>query len=600
MKKLWSIITILIVAFFFTSCNDDFLDRFPETEIGKENFFNTEDDLNLYVNNLYNFTNGDMYTADGYNTSDNMSNTGNTELKTMMITSPSSNTIQGGWSWGRLRDINFFLENFDKADIPDENKAHFEGIARYFRAKFYMDKVKRYSDVPWYETVIETGDEDALFKSRDPRTMVVNNIFADFQFAADNVFENQPTGAIHQMFVKAEMARAALHEGTFRKYHPELGLESSANTYLQMARDLAKEIMDSGKYALWNTGTPDQDYYNLFVSGDLTSNPEVIFVNISQDQLKNSGNSIIIFGNFETSPSRDLLQSYLMKDGSYYTNQAGYETKQFVEEFVDRDPRLTQTYAFPGWELVRTGAYAQGEGVYVQQLNKNFSGYHQIKGYVNSKDETVINDVDYPVLRYAEVLLIFAEAQAELGQLSQADLDVSINLLRDRVGMPHLTMDVAMDPVQAARYPNVSSAVLLEIRRERRVELAMEGYRHDDLMRWAAGKLLESEPEGQYFPSLGKYDLTGDGVEDIILIDVSETIPAGPDKELNSLGIPLIYYRASQQGGDGGVYLENGTSGTVQTLIDRGTFVDPMYYYRPVPATQVTINPNLTQIFGWN
>lgn len=598
MKNQWFLLTLTILL--FTACNDDFLDRFPETEIGKENFFNTEDDLNLYINNLYSFPGGGMYTADGYATSDNMANTGNTELKTMMITNPDATTVQSGWSWSRLRDINFFLENFSKADIPEENKAHFEGIARYFRATFYMDKVKRYSDVPWYSEVIETGDEDALFKARDPRTMVVDNIFEDFQFAVDHVFENQPSGAVHKLLVMGEMARAALHEGTFRKYHPELGLESSANQYLEVARDLAKQIMDSGKYSLHSTGNPASDYYDLFVAADLTGNPEVLFSNISQDQLKNSGNSEIIFGNYETSPSRDLLQAYLMKDGSYYTNQADYETKQFVEEFLDRDPRLNQTFAYPGWELIRTGTYAQGGGIYVQQLNKNFSGYHQIKGFVNSREQAIINEVDYPVLRYAEILLIFAEAKAELGELTQADLDASINLLRARVNMPALTMSVMVDPLQQARYPQVSNPVLLEIRRERRVEMALEGYRHDDLMRWAAGKLLESEPEGMYFPGLGKYDLTGDGVEDIILIDESETIPAGADKELNQLGVPLIYYRAGLPDSNGGVYLENGTSGTIQTINERGTFVEPKFYYRPIPATQVTINPNLTQIFGWN
>lgn len=599
MKKHLSLSCLIAVLFLFTSCNDEFLDRFPETQIGTENFFNTEDDLNLYINNLYSFPGGGMYTADGYSTTDNMSNTGNTELKTMMTTSPNASTIQGGWNWDRLRTINLFLENVDKADVPARTTAHFEGLARYFRATFYLGMVKRYSDVPWYDQVIETGDEDALFKDRDPRSFVVDRIFEDFQFAAENVFESQPAGAIHQLFVKAEMARAALYEGTFRKYHPELGLESSANDFLQLARDLSKEIMDSGNYSIYNTGNPGSDYYNLFVSGDLTSNPEIIFTNISQDELKNSGNSEIIFGNYETSPSRDLLQAYLMQNGSYYTDQPDYQTKQFVEEFENRDPRLSQTYAFPGWELIRTGTYAQGGGIYVQQLNKNFSGYHQIKGYVNSTSQTVVNDVDYPVFRYAEILLIYSEARAELNELTQADLDATVNLLRDRVGMPHLMMGVQIDPIQQARFPMVSSAELLEIRRERRIELALEGYRHDDLMRWAAGKLLETEPEGMYFPGLGKYDLTGDGVEDIILIAESETIPSGENKELNSLGVPLIYYRASLPDATGGVYLENGTSGTVQTINERGTFVEPKYYYRPIPANQVSVNPNLTQIMGW-
>ena len=600
MKKLLSLSSLIAGIFFLTSCNDDFLDRFPETEIGAENFFNTEDDLNLYINNLYSFPSGGMYMADGYSTTDNMANTGNTELKTMMVTNPNATTIQGGWNWGRLRTINLFLENFDRANVPDNTKAHFEGLARYFRATFYMNMVKRYSDVPWYDEVIETGDEDALFKTRDPRSFVVDRIFEDFQFAADHVFENQPAGAIHRWFVKAEMARAALYEGTFRKYHPELNLQSTADTYLQMARDVAREIMDSGEFSIYTTGNPDQDYYDLFVSSDLTTNPEMIFVNISQDQLKNSGNSDIIFGNYETSPGRDLLQAYLMTDGSFYTDQPDYQTRQFIEEFVDRDPRLSQTYAFPGWELLRVATYSQGGGIYVQQLNKNFSGYHQIKGFVNSAEQSVVNDVDYPVCRYAEILLIYAEARAELGELTQADLDETVNVLRDRVNMPPMTMGPAVDPLQQSRYPMVSSPELLEIRRERRIELALEGYRFDDLMRWAAGKLLEKEPDGMYFPGLGKYDLTGDGVDDIFLIAESETIPQGDEKELNALGVPLIYYRTSLPDGTGGVYLENGDSGTVQTVNERGTFIEPKFYYRPIPANQVLINPNLEQIMGWN
>jgi hypothetical protein len=111
--------------------------------------------------------------------------------------------------------------------------------------------------------------------------------------------------------------------------------------------------------------------------------------------------------------------------------------------------------------------------------------------------------------------------------------------------------------------------------------------------------LLENEPEGLYFPGLGKYDLTGDGIVDIILIDVSESIPEADDKEENELGVKLIYYRVGYQDSDASFYLSNGNSGTIATVKDRGSFVEPKYYYRPVPQTQVTLNPNLTQIFGW-
>lgn len=237
----------------------------------------------------------------------------------------------------------------------------------------------------------------------------------------------------------------------------------------------------------------------------------------------------------------------------------------------------------------------------MQKLNKNFTGYHQIKGFINETDQTIINGVDFPALRYAEVLLIYAEAKAELGSLTQADLDMTVNILRDRAGMPHMSMNPPIDPVQEARYPLVTSSMkaeILEIRRERRIEFALEGYRYDDLMRWAAGKLIEPEPIGIYFPSLGKHDLTGDGIEDIYLLPEDQSIPA--DKEVNELGKQLIYYRVGPQDSDANVYISGDNEGYILSVKERGTFVDPKYYYRPIPQTHVTVNPNLTQIFGWD
>lgn len=592
--------SMLVVSLLWlaSACNDDFMDRVPETSIGKENFFNTEEDLDLYVYGLYNFPGHGQLIED--RSTDNAATTGTTEIKNMMISNPSSATINGGWEWEGLRNINFFLENFSNADLSESRLAHYEGLGRFFRARFYVDKVKRYSDVPWYEQVISSNDDELLFKGRDSREMVVQNIMEDFTFAAENVDQSGEEGEVNQWVVKAYLARFALYEGTYRKYHPELGLEGTADEFIRIARDVAKDIMDNGGFSLHNTGNPMADYGALFTNTSLGGNPEVILVRAFEDQTLNSGWWEYMFGNYEVSPSRDLLQAYLMADGSYYTDQPDYETKLFVEEFENRDPRLYQTYAYPGWVLENVDTYSQGGGVYVQQLAKNFSGYHQIKGFVNDPDITVQNSVDYPVLRYAEQLLIYAEAKAELGELSQADLDMSVNLLRERAGMPALSMSPVVDPLQAARYPNINSpqeAVLLEIRRERRIEMALEGYRFDDLMRWGAGELLENEPEGIYFPGLGKYDLTGDDIPDIFLIEGSESIPE--EKEVNELGEQLIYYRAGTFGQDVGVYLENVTSGSIQTMADRGDFVAPKYYYRPIPQPDVALNPNLTQIFGW-
>ncbi len=603
MKKILLVFSLSLVIL-LSACNDSFMDRLPKTSIGTENFFKSEEDLKMFLYNFYSFPNVELFINDGYYTSDNAANTGSTELKNIMLSSnPSSSTITGGWDWSTLRNLNLFLENYKRADVSPELLAHYEGLARFFRARFYMDKVKRFSDVPWYDKVIGTSDQELLFKARDPRDMVVQKLFEELDFAGQNVKANQPVGAVNKWVVLTYKARFALYEGTFRKYHPELHLEASANTYLQIARDAAKEIMDNGGFHIYSTGNIHSDYQSLFDSQDLTGNPEIIFANINEDAVKNSGWWEYMFGNYEVSPSKDLLQSYLMTDGSFYTTQPDYNTKSFVEEFVDRDPRLNQTYAYPGFVLLRTGTYSQGGGVYKQQLQKNFTGYHQIKGFINEKAETVSNGVDVPVLRYAEVLLTYAEAKAELGELSQGDLDVTVNILRDRVGIPHLMMNPPVDPLQEARYPNVKSfskwKEILEIRRERRIEFALEGYRNDDLMRWDAGKLLEAEPRGLYFPGLGKYDITGDGVEDIVLLDLSESIPLADKKEVNSLGEKLIYYRVGPQDSDASLYLSGNNQGYIESEKDRGTFIDPKYYYRPIPQTDVNINPNLIQILGW-
>ncbi len=593
------IIGVALATISLSACKKDFLDRQPQTGIGSENFFNNEQDLKLYVSNLYDFPGVGIFNNDG--ATDNAATTGFAEMKTMMIGTPSPSTINDGWDWAQLRRVNYFLVNFKKAPLSSETLNHYEGIARFFRARFYVEKVKRYSDVPWYSEPINTNDDELLMKGRDPRAFIVDKIMEDFAFAAEHVKEASESGAVNRWIVKGYQANFALYEGTTRRYRKELELSNTAEKYLQLARDVSSEIMKSGKYSVYTTGKPAEDYSNLFIQADLKGNPEVMLAVYNESGLRNSGWNETVFGNYEVSPAKDLLQDYLMKDGSYYTSQAGYQTFSFVKEFENRDPRLSQTYAAPGFNLINTDTYSQGGGIYVQQLGKRFTGYHQVKSFINDKSNTVMESVDVPVLRYAEILLNYAEAKAELGELTQGDLDISINLLRSRVGMVHMPLTPMIDPVQLAKYPGLSSpqlSALLEIRRERRIELALEGYRFDDLMRWNAGNLLEKEQEGIYFSGLGKHDLTGDGVPDLILLSKSQSIPAV--KEKNSLGKDLLYYRVGLVGvEDAGVYLKSETGGTVQTSADNGTFIAPKYYYRPIPQGQVQLNPNLKQIFNW-
>jgi len=599
MKKYIYIIFIAAVGT-LAACKKGELDRFPQTSISPNLFFNSESDLSLYVNGLLSQPDRNTYLND--QSTDNVATTAAVEIKTIMTATTNAQNITTGWSisnWSRLRNINYFLENYGKAQVSATIKNHYAGLARYYRAEFYLDKIKRYSDVPWYSGTLEPSDEE-LKKPRDPRALVVDSIMADLDFAYKNVRETVPVGTPGKWAVATLYARAALYEGTFRKYHSEVNLSASANAFLETAARVAGEIIAAKKFSIYNTGKPTQDYATLFSSQDLTGNTEIILVNIF-DLTKSKGQNVnsTVFGDYEQAPAKDLIQTYLMKDGSRFTSQASYQQMGFVAEFANRDPRLSQTMVYPGWIRVPDAA------PYIQRLNKNFTGYHQLKGYVNSTDNNTLNGVDFPVYRYAEVLLTYAEALAELGTLTQAQLDQSLNLLRRRVALPDLNLTTANadpDPVLLQQYPDVKSniGVILEIRRERRVEYAFENMRFDDVMRWKVGKLLTKSPEGMYFSGLGKYDLTGDGVDDIILIDRTVTIPGEDQKEKNSLGVKLVYYRAGLVGSDATVYLKNGNAGgNIVTESVTRNFVEPKFYYRPIPQQQVTLNPSLKQIFGW-
>lgn len=596
MKKYTYIIFIAVLGL-FAGCKKGELDRFPQTSISPNLFFNTESDLSLYINGLLQQPDRGTYLND--QSTDNVATTAAVEVKNIMTGSANAQNITTGWSWTRLRNINYFLENYGKAQVTPVIKNHYAGLARYYRAEFYLDKMKRFSDVPWYSGTLEPTDED-LYKPRDPRTLIADSIMADLDFAYKNVRETVPVGTPGKWAVATLYARAALYEGTFRKYHNELNLSASANTFLETAARISGEIINAKKFNIYNTGKPDQDYATLFSSQDLTGISEVIMVNIF-DLAKGKSQNVnsTVFGDYEQAPARDLIQTYLMKDGSRFTSLPNYNQLGFVQEFQNRDPRLSQTMVYPGWIRVPDAT------PYIQRLNKNFTGYHQLKGYVNSTDNAILNGVDFPVYRYAEVLLTYAEALAELGTLTQAQLDQSVNLLRRRAGIPDLnlaTANATPDPVLQVQYPNVTAnlGVILEIRRERRVEFAFENMRFDDLMRWKVGKLLTKSPEGMYFAGLGKYDLSGDGVDDIILIDRTATIPGEDQKEKNSLGVKLIYYRSGTIGSDATVYLKNGNSGgNIVTENVTRNFEEPKFYYRPIPQQQVVLNPNLKQIFGW-
>jgi hypothetical protein len=579
------------------------MDRFPKTSVTEENFFLTVSDLEVYVNGFYG--NEGLYLRNNYENehfSDNVASVNSPSIEYTMLRGNYSKSVATGWDdWGTLRSVNFMLVNVGKATGNEDDIRHWTGVARYFRAVFYINKIRLYSDVPWYNKPLSPDDPD-IYKASDPRTLIADSIVADLEYASANIkpdLKNRTT--INKFVALTILSRFCLYEGTYRKYHEELNLSSSADIFLEKAANAALEIMNSSNPKFNVTGNGRKGFSDLFTSADLSANAEIILMG-EYTSGKGDGNSSyhMLYGDYAL--SRSLMETFLMADGSRFTDQPDYDSKPFKEVFVNRDPRFAETFVEPGFTKPLAGATP-----YV--ITIRHGGYEPIKYYPRDSENLGGNTwrqqwTDLPVLRFAEALLNFAEAKAELGSLEQSDLDISVNPIRRRVSMPDLNITTANanpDPALAAQYPNVNGAnkgVILEIRRERRVELALEGQRLDDINRWAAGKLLAEAPQGMYIPKLGAYDVNGDDVPDFAIL-------ASPDKTDPIDHLPpaqkerITKYYLSEEGD---FYLSKGDSGYIMFTSDKNaprSFVSPKYYYRPIPATQQTINPNLKQVFGW-
>ena len=590
MKK--TIIASLFVLFGVTAC--DFLNQIPQDKLSPESYFKTETDLQLFTNPLYN----NLLDKLAYEQQSDHC----IEINlTKELHGGTFRTVNNGvgWNWGNLRRINTFLAH--SSNCQDEAAvAHYNAVARFFRAFFYFEKVKAFGDVPWVE--VELGSEDEqLYAPRDSRELVMQKMIEDIDYAIENLPASVSTFRVNKWAALALKAEFCLYEGTYRKYHAgQVSLHplpenaTPYTTYLDLAAAAAKEVMDSGLYSL------APDYRELFAADDADAK-EYIFA-IKNDLSLQIYNNSTAYATMPTQGcpglTKKFVDSYLMKDGSRFTDKDGWATMQFKEQMADRDPRLAASTVTPGY--IRLGATT----VSAPDLGSSSTGYQLVKWVM---DETLpqVNRVDMsyndiPVYRIAEMYLIYAEALAENGKLTQGDLDISVNLLRDRVGMPHMNMAEAnANPdwylkSEEYGYRNVSGqneGVILEIRRERAIELFQEGFRWDDLMRWREGLCINQAMNGQYFPGLGEYDLSGDNKADIVLYEGK--------KPADKAGVA-----AFEVGVLTGVVLTEGTKGYVNPQpqdnpANEHKFDESRDYLYGIPTTERSLNPNLTQNPNW-
>lgn len=575
MKKIFKLLAVLSFASFsFVSCD---LTLMPEHETSPEKYFKTESDLMLWSNQFYKDI---LLSADYGSTTDVYLSNG-----ISAYVSGNRTPQTQSWSFTALRNINYMLERLDQCEDVGVAKKY-EAVGRFFRAYFYFKLVRTYGDVPYYDKVLGSTDPD-VYKGRDDRGYVMDRILEDYEFAIANLpgtWEAMNT-RVTKWAAMGYASRAALFEGTFRKYH---GM-ADADKYLAKAVEYSEAFIDQSPFSLYSSGnTP---YRDLFVSANAITQEVVLarHYDTAYSVFHSMGYSTE-FG--RSSVTRRFVNHYLMADGTRFTDKGDWQTKTYLEETAGRDPRLAQTVMCPGY--IQKGATAVTACGFTSH-----TGYQPIKFVPEaSKCISSSDDVDWALLRAAEVYLNFAEAKAELAALGkvtleQADLDKSINKIRKRAKMPDLKMQgLTACQYMESCYPNVEKgslkAVILEIRRERTIELALEQPdRSWDMFRWKEAKqcLQVVQPwHGVYIPGLGKYDTSGDGVADVEFIQEGTAVKLKVGSSVSE------------------VTLSAGTSGYIvaYSATSYGTdWNDARDYLWPIPASQRELNPNLKQNPGY-
>lgn len=569
---------LAVAAIALTSC-EDLLDRTPQDRLTPEVFFTNANECELYTNDFYTiFPTGEGIYGEGADIIVKQN------LTSEVLGNRTIPATASTWNWSRLRDINYFLQHSYKC--TDINvRRRYEGLARFFRAYFYFDKVKYYGDVPWVDTPLDASSSE-LYRGRDSRQFIVERIIEDLDFAIQYLPAERSVYTVSRWTAMALKSRVTLFEGTYRKYH-NLG---DYQELLSQCAKVSKTFINESGYTIYKSGaTP---YLSLFSS--LKSNTTEIILSRAYNSSLKLPHDV---NGYLTSPTmgrpgmlKDIANMYLLTNGTPFTSQAGWQTMSFIEECKDRDPRLAQTIRTPGYQRV------DGLGDPAPNLGACVTGYQLVKYLQASKYDAYNSSTnDLPLFRAAEVYLNYAEALAELGTISQSDLDLSIKPLRSRVGMPALKLDEANanpDPYLAdatTGYANVSGpnkGVILEIRRERTVEMPMEGLRYWDIMRWREGKRFLRQFTGMYFPGPGEYDLSGDGKPDVCLFtDAKPSTTAS------------IAYQIGKD-----IFLTEGNSGCIKLHSDyvRKWDEEKDYLY-PVPTDdRVLTQGAISQNPGWN
>ena len=570
MKRIINILSIAAAVLFASSC----MDLSPKAQMSDAQVWSKASNFTLFANQFYGWTRdfqGSDYMSswtDGVHSDTRSDLVGTPNLNVYSAGTNSIPSTDGNYGtlYKRIYYTNLLLKNADSYEVKADIATPM-GEAYFFRAYFYFELVQIYGDVIYTDTPLDM-DSEKLYGKRDDRLEVVRHCIADLQKAVELLPElPAEDGRVAKGAANALISRIGLYEGTWQKFHNNNA--SAANELLSTAAAAAKAVIDSKAYTLFYSDAlgPKDSYRYMFILENTDCNPakltkadnkEYIFSHRHDEATKKIGTNITHGAqNSGVYVTRKLADMYRCQDGLPIAKSPkfqGYDGQN--TEFADRDNRMNATLLRHGQKYWNNDGKWRTSWTVADEDDALTCDRRSQSGYINNKwaTERKVDDTnegyDYPVIRYAEVLLNYAEAMYEQGEnISDADLDISLNLVRQR-----------SNPDMAKLSNSLVSANGLsmreEIRAERTVELALEGFRIDDLKRW---KTAETE-----MPQ----DLRG-----LKMTGWFATNWTNQTRPLDADGCIILY--------DGRVWAEKN-------------------YLYPIPSDELQLNPELGQNKGWN
>lgn len=609
-----------LIALTMSGCSDDVLDRPQLNSPDDDNYWTTEDNLRLYANEYYvQFFSGyntgfgvDYVPIRGLTFNDDVVTSGVQPLfETSVPSSRGSNANTANtsgspsapawldqyngptWYFGWIKKSNVMLDRMDNKMtkiLNEESYNHWSSVARFFRALDYCRLVSVFGDVPYYDKLVGTNDYEELYKDRTPRNQVMDAVYEDFKYVLAKMRADDGTQNLNKYIAAGFISRWMLFEGTWQKYHKND--TERAKKFLTFAKEAADVVINSGKYAI------SGDFRSLFGSDDLSGNKECLLFR-HYDAGQTITHCIASYCNLTENQSAaanlDLVKSFICNDGNVWQSSALENADNFdlANLVKTRDPRFEATF----WDKPRSQSASL---LYTVKFIDRVGPTYADKGNYPPKYSSSTNTNDFPVMRYAEVLLNWIEAKAELGTLgagsvTQSDIDVSINAIRNRPLAPEaiakgVTKTAPMNLAALPNDPNRDSdvsALVWEVRRERRMELYQEFSRLIDLKRW---KKLD-KMSGTKNPDI----LKG------IWVDIPKEIPS----LISSTRIGKLQVQKE----NGQVVVYNGSNAAdmvgyflPEAVKDRDSFTERVYN-APIGLNQINLYSNrgykLSQTPGW-